>query len=96
MTDNLPAVEPISRALIKEIAMDIGKELAAYIERMYPAAVTATSSTFLLSVRNHTYNDIMAALEYTDEEAIRARLKRRSNDRRKLRAMYRAARNHDA
>lgn len=56
-----PAVDA-DRELIKEIAMDIGKELVAYIEVMYPEAIKATSSTFKLSMRNHVYNDIMAAL----------------------------------
>lgn len=34
---------PISRDLIKQIAMDIGKEVASHIEVMYPKAVEATS-----------------------------------------------------
>ena len=59
MSDNLPAirVEPSwSRELVKEIAMDVGKDVCAYIEWMYPKAVEATSSTFLLSVRNSIHN----------------------------------------
>lgn len=41
-----------SKELVREIAMDIGKEIVAYVEVMYPAAITATSSTFKLSLRN--------------------------------------------
>jgi hypothetical protein len=81
-TANLPAIPtrqpaPLSRDIIKEIAIDIGKEVAAHIETMYPKAVEATSSTFLLSVRNCVYNQIMAALETIDEDEIRRRLEDR-------------------
>jgi hypothetical protein len=81
--------------LVKEIAMDIGKELAAHIEQQYPAAVVATSSTFLLSVRNCTHNQIMAALDATDEGEIRDRLARRKKERRELRAAWRRIRRQD-
>src|SRR4051812_36162363 len=74
---NPPAVQSMSRELVKEIAMDIGKEVAAYVERMYPEAVTATSSTFLLSLRNDIYNEIIGALDTTDEKAIIERLSHR-------------------
>lgn len=84
---------PLTRDLIKEIAMDVGKAVAEHIERMYPQAVAASPpSTFLLSVRNCTYNEIMAAIEDSDEEVIRARLKRRAADRKRLRAIYRKIR----
>lgn len=91
----LPAVEPLSRAIVKEIAMDIGKEVAAHIETMYPKAVEAAASTLLLSVRNCVYNEIMAALDIVDEEAIRARLNVRKRFRRKHRATYRKIRKQE-
>lgn len=56
--------------------MDIGKEVAVHIETMYPAAVEATSKNMLQSVRGCVFNEIIAALETTDETAIRARLQR--------------------
>jgi hypothetical protein len=59
----LPANPELSRQLVGEIAMDIGKEVAAHIETMYPKAVEAARSTFLLSVRNCVYNEIIADLE---------------------------------
>lgn len=83
---------PLSQDIIREIAMDIGKAVAAHIETMYPAAVEAASSTMLLSVRNCTFNEIMAALETTDEEEIRARLARRKQFRRQQRAVWKAIR----
>lgn len=79
-------------ALVEAIAMDIGKETAAYIEVMYPEAITSTSSTFKLSLRNHIYNEIMAALKITDEGAILERLKTRKEFRRKWTATYRKMR----
>jgi hypothetical protein len=84
MGDLIPASP--DRELIKEIAMDIGKEVAAYIEVMYPAAVQATSGTFLLSVRNSTYNEIMAALAITDPDQIRKHLRDRKAFRRNWKA----------
>lgn len=74
--------------LIKAIAMDIGKEVAHHIEIMYPGAVKAVASTFLLSVRNTTYNQIMAALEVSDENKVIARLAFREKFRRHIRAAY--------
>ena len=90
MTDlPIPAAPPLSQDIIKEIAMDIGKEVAAHIEIMYPAAVQAASSTFLLSVRNCVYNQIMASLEVIDEQQIRERLVARRKFRRQHKAFYR-------
>lgn len=89
------AVAPIHEDLVKEMAMDIGREIAAYIERMYPKAVKATSQSMLLSVRNSVYNEIMAALAVTDADDIRNRLAQRKSDRRKLKAMYKHIREAD-
>jgi hypothetical protein len=91
----VPAIKtegPWSRELVKEIAMDIGKEVAAYIEVMYPEAVKATSSTFLLSVRNSIHNEIMAAIEVNDQGQIRARIKDRKKFRREWKAAYKKIR----
>lgn len=84
--------EPWSKELIKAIAMDIGKDTVAYIEVMYPKAIEATSSTFKLSVRNHIYNQIMAAIEVTDEGKVNARLRDRKKFRRDWTAAYRKIR----
>lgn len=96
MTDerhNLPArQETWSRELVKAIAMDIGKETVAYVEMMYPEAIKATSSTFRLSLRNHIYNQIMAAIEVTDEGKIVARLADRKSSRRRWTAACRKMR----
>lgn len=78
-----------SRDLIKQIAMDIGKETVAYIEVMYPQAISATSSTFKLSVRNHIYSEIMAAISVTDEGEVITRLDQRKRFRRQWVKAYR-------
>jgi len=83
---------PLSRDVIKEIALDIGKEVASHIEVMYPKAVEATSKTMLLSVRNCVFNEIMASLGEVDEDAIRRRLEERRHFRRRHRATYRKIR----
>ena len=84
-----------ARALVKGITMDIGKEVVAYVERMYPQAISATSSTFKLSLRNTIYNEIIAALETTDEKKILERLQRRKKERRKLKHMHEIIRDTD-
>lgn len=93
MTENLPAPRgPWARELIQNIALDIGKDVAAHIETMYPDAVKAASSTFLLSVRNHTFNQIMAAIEVNDEGQILDRLAERKKHRRDMRAVWKKIR----
>lgn len=83
-----PAVDA-DRELIKELAMDIGKEVVAHIETMYPAMFEAVAGTAKLSVRNCVYNEIMAALEVNDADAIRDRLEVRRKFRRKILKAYR-------
>ncbi len=92
MSDNLPAipVEPSwSRELVKEIAMDIGKEVCAYVSVMYPNVWQAGNSGFKLSLRNCIHNEIMAALDGPiDEASIRARLAARKKFRREWKAQW--------
>ncbi|MDA9396427.1 hypothetical protein WN73_38620 [Bradyrhizobium sp. CCBAU 45394] len=91
--EKLPETQgPWSRELVKEIAMDIGKEVVSHIEIMYPAAIAATPGTFKTSVRNAVYNQIMAAIEVNDAGEIAARLKDRKRARTKLTAAYRKMR----
>ena len=91
-----PPSQMIPRDIVRQIAMDIGKEVAAHIETMYPAAVEATSPNMLRSVRGCVFNEIMAALETTDEADILTRLERRRAFRRKWKAAYRKMREADA
>lgn len=80
------------KELFKQVALDIGKQVAHHIETMYPDAVEAESSTFLLSVRNCTYNEIMAALDVEDWEVMVKRLGDRKDFRRKMGSFYRSIR----
>lgn len=87
-----PEGGPWDRELIKAVAMDIGKEVAAYVQVMYPQAIEATSSTFKLSLRNSIYNEIMAAIEVNDAGQIVARLDARKTFRRQWLAAWRKIR----
>jgi hypothetical protein len=82
-------------ALIKGIAMDIGKEVVAYIDVMYPQAVEHTSSTFRLAVRNSIYNEIIAAMAVTDRDEVLARLELRKKQRREWKAQWTKIRETD-
>jgi len=77
---------------VKAIAMDIGKKVAHHIETMYPEAVEACASTFLLSVQNTTYNKIMAALDPENKTNVADTLARNARFRRKSRATYKRIR----
>ncbi len=84
-----PAIDA-DRELIKDVAMDIGKAVVHHIETMYPKMFDAVGQSAKLSVRNTVFNEIMAALEVNDADAIRARLERRKSDRRRIKKLYRA------
>jgi len=77
--------------LVKEIAMEIGKEVASHIELMYPKAVEATSKNMLLSLRNSIFNDIMAAVDALEVGNGEAWLAQRQAARRAIRAQWRKA-----
>ena len=98
MTDKLAKRDalaiPDDRDLVKAVAMDIGKEVAAHIEIMYPEAVKAASSTFLLSVRNCTYNSIMGWMQ-PDIADTGKRMASRERFRRAMRAAYRTIRERE-
>ena len=79
-------VAPISQDIVRQIADDIGKEVASHIETMYPKAVEGAGKNMLVSVRGCVVNNIMAALETTDEQEILQRLADRKKFRRQSRA----------
>lgn len=86
---NLPVVPDLTRQLISEVAMDIGKELVAYVEQMYPEVWGKMNGGAKLSFRNHVRNDIMSALECRTEADYQGWLERRKRQRRKLLKMTR-------
>lgn len=92
MSQNLPDKLDADRALISEVAMDIGKSAVEHLEVMYPAALEAVPKTARLSLRNHIHNEIMAAINTVDYDEIRARINMRKKDRRLRLALYRKIR----
>lgn len=81
---NLPATTTPDRELVKEIAMDIGKEAVSHLRVMYPEAFAVLGRSGQTSLRNCIRNEIMAALGTVDAEGIRKRLEDRRRTRRNL------------
>lgn len=94
-TPAVPGGEP-SRDLIKALAEAVGRDLAAYVEVMYPEAMAATNSGFKVSLRNHVYNDIMHVSTLHTEAEIRAWLKANDAHRKQWLGAYRKMRRDDA
>jgi hypothetical protein len=87
-----------ARALLKGIAMDIGKEVVAYVERMYAEATISTNSGFRLSLRNVIHNEIVNAIDETTgktDTEILAWLASRKHARRKLKTIVGLIRDTD-
>lgn len=72
---------------IRAVAMEIGKQVAFHIESMYPEAVRAASSTFLLSVRNCTHNAIMGLKEDKRGKTVKQWLAGQDKHRRTIRKL---------
>lgn len=59
---------PPTDAVIRRIAMDVGKQVVEHIEWMYPEMTKAVAwKSARLSIRNCTHNAIMAAVNAADE-----------------------------
>ena len=86
--ENLPAKPDADRALISEVAMDIGKEAVSHLRTQYPDVFAAMNSGCRLSLRNCVHREIMAALDTTDVDEIRRRLERRRKYRRERHAAW--------
>lgn len=85
---SVPAKRDLDRELVAAIAMDIGKAVVSHIRTMYPAAYEALGKSGALSVRNCTCNEIMAALDTIDADAIKSRLEDRKAFRRQQHRAY--------
>jgi len=72
--------------------MDMGKEMVAYLECMYPDVFEKMNSGCRLSIRNHIHNDFMAATEIFGAENHLERLKERAEFRHQWVAAYRKIR----
>ena len=89
---DLPAKPTPDRALISEVAMDIGKAAVSHLRVQYPDVYAAMNIGCRLSLRNCVHNEIMAALDTIDADEIRARLERRKAERRRHHAAWDAIR----
>lgn len=95
MTGKEVVQQDIGKALISDVAMEIGKEMVAYLEIQYPDVFAAMNSGCRLSVRNRIHNDIMWAIQNSDENEYRGWIARRRDSRRNLLKSVRARRKDD-
>jgi hypothetical protein len=82
----------LNKALISDVAMEIGKEMVARIEIMYPDVYAAMNSGCKLSIRNHIHNDIMWAIQNRSENEYREWIADRKKFRREQLKAYRGFR----
>ena len=59
----MATAKQLAKTLLEEIAMDIGKDTVVYVRVMYPGPMSVATSTFSIAIRNHIYNQIMAAFQ---------------------------------
>jgi hypothetical protein len=91
----VPATLDMTRQLISDVAMELGKQMVAYIEVQYPDVYATMNSGCKLSIRNGTHNNLMAALNCRTEEEYRAWIEKNKKFRREWLKTYRAIRkNH--
>lgn len=85
-------VQDPRKALTSAIAMDVGKEMVAYLEVMYPDVFEAMNSGCKLSIRNKIHNEIIAAMDIAGAANHLERLKERAQFRREWVGAYRTMR----
>lgn len=81
-----PKSVEFSESLVRQIAMDVGKQVVAHIEYAYPEmlrSVAAKSAS--LSIRNTAYNAIMEAIKAADIGEVETMLERHDTHRRTMR-----------
>jgi len=92
MTATEVVQQDIGKALISEVAMEIGTDMVAYLEVYYPDVFAVMNSGCRLSIRNHIHNDIMWAIQNRDEAEYKSWIAKRQRSRRALLKMWRARR----
>lgn len=91
MSADLPARIEFTDALVRQIAMDAGKQVVDHIEHAYPAMCGAVAwKSARLSIRNCTHNAIMEAVEAANRGEIEQMLVRHDEHRRTMRKLRRA------
>lgn len=92
MTTKLPAVVDFSESLVRQIAMDVGKQVAFHIETQYPAMLDAVAAkSAALSIRNTAYNAIMEAVKAANQGEVVQMLARHDAHRRTIRRLRKEA-----
>lgn len=76
--------DQIDRELIDRVAAEIGTDLLAYINRMYPAVYEKMNSGCKVSIRNHIRNDIASAVKCKTAAEYREWIAARRKHRRRL------------
>ncbi len=90
---NLPVTIDFSEALVRQIAMDVGKQVAIHIETMYPAMLGAVAAkSAALSIRHTAYNAIMEAVKAANVGEVEIMLARHDAHRRTIRKLRKGER----
>lgn len=86
------AVVEFTDAIVRQIAMDVGKQVVDHIEHAYPAMCDAVAwNSARTSIRNCTHNAIMEAVKAANQGQIEPMLERHDEHRRAMRALRKAA-----
>lgn len=90
----VPARVEFTEELVRQIAMDVGKQVVDHIEHAYPGMCEAVAwKSARLSIRNCTHNAIMEAVRAANEGAVEPMLERHDEHRRAMRSLRKAAGN---
>lgn len=88
---NLPARVEFTEELVRQIAMDVGKQVVAHIEHAYPAMLRSVAEdSAKLSIRNATHNAIMEAVSAANKGEVELMLDRHDKHRRVMRKLRKA------
>ena len=83
------AVQQWSDEIIRQIAMDIGKEVVAHIEWAYPDACRAVAwESAKISIRNACHNALIASINAASEGRIEPLMASRAKHRRAMRRSF--------
>ena len=92
MKTDVPATIDFSEALVRQIAMDVGKQVVSHIEFAYPEMLKNVSAkSASLSIRNTAYNAIMEAVKAANKGDVEQMLKRHETHRRAIRKSSKVA-----
>ena len=86
------AVVEFTDAIVRQIAMDVGKQVIDHIEHAYPAMCESVAwNSARISIRNCTHNAIMEAVKSANHGEIEVMLERHDEHRRTMRRLRKAS-----